>query len=340
MKRFLFLLLLLPAMLFADSGKTVVIAGSDFQGKNDAESSKTVGKILSQISKSGYRDISGFLFCGDYTVKLNNRPQESESGIFALKKTLLESNLGIEPKEIVLVQGNHDPEGTRGLAASGPNDPAHGEFGIFVINEDDYMWLQGKRTSNGNPDTSDDGATVKKTAENLDVYLTKKYKEKFRFPIFVCSHLPLHYSMRSYNDGDGTYAKYIFDVLNRHAGNGLNIFFLYGHNHSNGWDNYLGGGRVFLASGEKMPVSVPADGKQCTKETLLFTYMNAGYTGYVSTTNPKDGADRTLSMSVFEIARDGKVVVKRYTPDRNCALKAPGVANTRNGNQESTLKLY
>lgn len=340
MKQFFLSLFLLPAILFAESEKTIVLAGSDFQGRSDSESALQVGKILSEIRAAGYRNVSAVLFCGDYTIKLNNRPQESESGIASLKKVLLESGLGIAPDEIILVQGNHDPVGTAELAESGANDPAHGKYGIFVINEDDYMWRQGKKPSNGNVDVSDDAETVAETARNLDAYLTQKYKEKFSAPIFICSHLPLHYSMRCYNDGDGTYAKYIFDCLNRHAERGLKIFFLYGHNHSNGWDNYIGGARVFLLPGKEIPVAVPADNRRCTGERLAFTYMNAGFTGYVSTTDPNDGADRMLTMSVFEISADGNVVVKRYSASGPCELNAPGVPNTRNGNQESKLNLY
>lgn len=340
MKTFFTLLLCLVVPAFASAEKIVVIAGSDFQGKTDSRGAKTVEKILGQIYAAGHRDADGILFCGDYTVKLNNRPSESESGIAMLKNALLSARLGIEAHELVLLQGNHDPVGTKGISPSGANDPAHRRYGVFVINEDDYMWFQGKRPTDGNTDIADDEATVRQTAERLDSYLNKKYKEKFPAPIFVCSHLPLHYSMRTYHDGDARYAKYIFDVMNRHAKRGLKLFFLYGHNHSQGWDNYLGGGRVFLEPGEKIPVAVPADRKRCTLETLAFMYMNAGYTTYVSTTDPNDGADRTLSMSVFEIDRHGNVAIKRYSPDGSPSLKAPGVPNTRDDNLERRLGLY
>lgn len=339
--KFLFVLFLcFSAAVFARAERVVVLAGSDFQAKSDAEGAKTVGKILSRIRADGYSDIDRVLFCGDYTTKLNNRPSESESGIAALTQALFSSQLGINAGELVLLRGNHDPVGTQGVSPKGANDPAHGRYGVFVIHEDDYMWFQGKHPSDGNSDTSDDKATVKATAGRLDAYLSQKHKENFTFPIFVCSHLPLHYSMRSYNDSDGRYAKYIFDVLNHHAERGLNLFFLYGHNHSNGWDNYLGGGRVFLRPGSKLPVAVPENRKRCTIEKLSFTYMNAGYTGYVSTTDSHDGADRTLSMSIFEIDGHGNVSVKRYSPDGECPLKAPGVPNTRNDHQERKLGLY
>lgn len=340
MKPLLALLLCVPAALFAEAEKTVIIAGSDLQASTDAAGGRQIAKLLAQIKADGYTNADRVLFCGDYTVKLNNRPSESDSGIAALKEALFSAQLGIEPDELVLVQGNHDPVGTSGIAPSGANDPASKRYGVFVINEDDYMWHQSKTPTNGNPDLSDDEATVKRTAANLEAYLSLKQKEHFKGPIFVCSHLPLHYSMRSYTGGDGRYAKYIFDVLNRYAQKGLKLFFLFGHNHSNGWDNYLGNARVFLKPGDKMPIGVPADRKRCTTQPIAFTYMNAGYTGYITTSDPNDGADRTLSMSVFEIDAKGNVTIKRYAFDGPCELKAPGVPNTRNNNEEAKLKLY
>lgn len=339
MKSFLLPLLCLPAILFAQPEKTVILAGSDFQGENDIQGAVSVEKILRQIHTAGYSNIDGVLFCGDYTVKLNNRPSESESGIAVLRQTLFSAKLGIEAHELILVQGNHDPVGTAGIAPSGNNDPSHKRYGVFVINEDDYMWFQGKRPTDGNNHVADDETSVRHTADKLDAYLSQKCEEKFSAPVFICSHLPLHYSMRTYHDGDARYAKYILDVINCHAKRGLKLFFLYGHNHSQGWDNYLGGGRVFFKPGEQIPIAVPANHKTWTREQLAFFYMNAGYTSYVSTTDPNDGADRTLSMSIFEIDSSGNVTVKRYSESGSCPLKAPGVPNTRDNNRERAIGL-
>ena len=61
--------------------------------------------------------------------------------------------------------------------------------------------------------------------EELEEYLNDKIKESYTKPIFVLSHLALNYSMRTFFDGDGQYAKYIFDVLNEAGKNGLNIVY-------------------------------------------------------------------------------------------------------------------
>ena len=339
-KILLLLLFCVPALCGFAKENLFVIAGSDFQAKTHEASAKNVAGILKKIREYKTFDTERILFCGDYTVQLRNLPKDSEDGISALKQTLFSAQLGIAPEELVLVQGNHDPAGTREIASGGAHDPAHNRYGVFVINEDDFMWMQGRRATDGNADISDDEAAVAKTAAKLDAYLKTKYESDFRAPVFVLSHLPLHYSMRTYNDGDGCFAKFIFDVLNRYGKLGMKLIFLYGHNHSNGWDNYLGGASVFLSPGEKIPVAVPADRKTCTRETLAFTYLNAGYTGYYSTTDPGDGADRTLSMTVFEIAPDGGVEIRRFSREGICPLKAPGVPNTRGNNQEQKLNLY
>ncbi|MCR5184149.1 MAG: metallophosphoesterase [Opitutales bacterium] len=356
MKKFLALVLFFVSVagtLFA-AGTALVVAGSDFQGKTHEESSAIVASILSQIKKD-YPRADGFLFCGDYTLDINN-PRSSEAGIAALKKTLSASEMSFPPEATVLVQGNHDPEDTRGMSPSGGNDPANGRWGVFVINEDDFMWFQGLRRTNGNPHISDDESTVESTAMNLIIYLQQKKLEDFKGPIFVISHLPLHYSMRTYNDGDAQYARLIFDVLNLYARQGLKIIYLFGHNHSNGWDNYIGSARVCLLPGEKMPIAACIeenldqrnakvrerhyDHKRCDILPLHFVYMNAGYTGYFKTTDANDGADRTLSMTTFEIGGNGKVKIRRYSANGPCDLKAPGVVNTRDGGQEAKLNFY
>ena len=116
----------------------------------------------------------------------------------------------------------------------------------------------------------------------------------------------------------------IFDELNIAGAAGLNIIFLYGHNHSSNWDDYLGGAAVFLTKGDSMIVA--QGGKKTYKEmTLSFTYMNAGYVGYFRSRN--DGSERDLTMTVFEIT-DDKVVIKRYSENGLHDLKSAGVPNS------------
>ena len=301
------LLSVLPLHVFAAEQSITVIAGSDFQNKSGSEAGAQV--VTSILTKMGYTSADGFLFCGDYDYSTVNNTSSTEAGITALKNAVTGTYSTLSDDRMVFVQGNHDAADASGLATSGAHD-ADG-YGVYVINEDDYMWK------------NSDEATIKTTAEALGDYLNKKVTAGYGKPIFVVSHLPLHYTMRTKNDGDGMYANYLFNVMNKAGASGLNIIFLYGHDHSNGWDDYLGGSAVYLAKGDN--INIAQGSKTAFKEeTLKFTYMNAGFTGYYEN---KNGADDTLTMTVFEITGN-TVTVKRYDAKGTHNLKSVGVTNS------------
>lgn len=302
------ILSLLPTSVLATGSEpTVVIAGSDFQAKGGhTAGAQTVTSILTNMQNAGYAEADGFLFCGDYDVNYS----DSAGGKAALQSAV-QNVYGTGMNE-VYVQGNHDDDTLvdSTLSASGAHDAD--AYGVYVINEKDYMWY------------NNDEATIKNTADNLKSYLDGKRDEGYAKPIFVVSHLPLHYSMRTRaGGGDGKYANYIFDVLNEAGANGLNIIFLYGHDHSNGWDDYLGGSCVYLAKGDKINIA-QASQTVFKEKTLNFTYMNAGFTGYYENRN---GADDTLTMTVFSITGD-TVTVERYDANEKHNLKSAGVTNS------------
>ena len=291
--------------------KTVVIAGSDFQAETANDSAKNLRLLFNSLKvNGGISAADGFLFCGDYS-RTTNILEDNTRGVEALVNTAAD----IVPREsIVLVQGNHDCGiGTVGMSPSGNNDPQNNKYGVYVINEDDYMWYE--------PDEQ----RVIETAVSLKKYLDEKIEEKYQAPIFVVSHLPLHVSMRTQEAGDATkYAKYLFDVLNNAGEQGLNIFFLFGHNHGDGWDDYLGGASVYLAKGddilikrEYMSTLVP--------EKLSFYYMNAGYVGYYAECN--EGADHALTLTSF-VFDDQTMEICRYDVDDVHNLKSKGVINS------------
>ena len=291
----------------AEGTVTTVVACSDYQNPsgNDA-SAAFVQSVVSQMQASvGFTTADGFLCCGDYSYGYN----QAAAGIASLKSAI--ASLNVSDENGVFVEGNHDDAGAAGLATSGNNDPASGKYGVFAINEDDYMWH------------NSDEATIKQTAENLRVYLNNKLAVGFTAPIFVVSHLPLHYSMRTYNDGDGKFANYIFDVLNDAGNNGLNVVFLYGHDHSNGWDDYLGGSSVYLTKGDSINIAQSSQ-TVFNAETLAFTYMNAGFTGYYENHN---GADDALTMTVFQFD-DTTLTVNRVDESGIHNLKSSGVTNS------------
>ncbi|MBQ8399792.1 MAG: metallophosphoesterase [Clostridia bacterium] len=309
----------LPAsfLLFADEEVTTIIACSDFQPKSGpASGKKVVQKILKTLKEqSGVKKADGLLFCGDYDYDTYGDESSNKTGVNTVVSIF--SSM-IERENMVFVQGNHDAlGGSLGMNKSGENDPASGKYGVFVINNDDYMWY------------NNDQQTIKTTAQNLTDYLNEKIEAGYDRPIFVLSHLPLHYSMRTKIDGDGIYANSLFHAMNEAGKKGLNIFYLYGHDHSNGWDDYLGGAAVYLKKGDDIQIAKNGNRSAFTVETLAFTYMNAGFVGYY---NNENGADDALTMTLFQI-KGNEVIVNRYDEQGAHNLKSAGVRNAFKGEE-------
>ena len=314
---FLLLAVLLTAMLAGCGSKeepiTAVYAASDFQpyasSKDDPEQGQLyMQTIIQKMKKDGY-NIQSALICGDYSKTGNTwknvKPELNNTGLAAVAG-LLNQELGLTYDNTVYVQGNHDPADTTGLDPFGANDTEH--YGVFVIHEDNYQWKQGVGDSTGNEGT-DAAALAAAVAAELESYLSSKAAEQYEKPIFVCSHVPLHYSHRTLtmSSQDNIHAKLIFDVLNEY-GKQLNIIFLFGHNHSDSDDDYLGGGSVYLPEGDTVLIANAEDYRSFGEYTLNFTYMNAGYLGYYDGSCAGSG----LSSTVFAIYPD-RVEVARYS---------------------------
>ena len=114
MKKILLIPLFMMNFYSYQEPPTVIITGSDFQGSSHEQSKNNISNIIYQIQEDNY-DINEVIFCGDYTAKLNNNPQDSEEGIAYLKQSIEENNITLNDDNLVLVQGNHDPIGTNGL---------------------------------------------------------------------------------------------------------------------------------------------------------------------------------------------------------------------------------
>lgn len=287
---------------------TRVIACSDYQAENGHhKSQENIWDIMAQMENDNIDYADAFFCCGDYDYGYS----DSINGIKSLKETM---SYYVDEENMIFVQGNHDEiiAGMNGISKSGEISLNSNDFSAFVINEDDYMWYNSIEVM------------VKKTSKDLQNYLNTKLEEKYTKPIFILSHLALNYSMRTYYDGDGMYAKYLFDVINDAALKGLNIIYMFGHNHSNGWDDYLGGSSVYLTKGDSILIANNSR-TEFNEYNLSFTYMNAGYVGYYRDVN--EGADATLSMTVMDIYYD-KIIFNRYSKDGVHNLKSKGVKNT------------
>ena len=343
-----------------DDPLAVVYAASDFQPRRqsgtDSSGNPKYGdysiyhgmqqmtSIITQIKKkynsSNNNAVTGALIGGDVSnyskynsnwdgYAYNNDPAMTEDGAYAIENVLCEG-FGLSREEIVMIQGNHDF-----YVAPFDNTGAHDteQYGVYAINEKDFMYRQ-NLSANGED-------TIKKTAADLDAYLQAKVAQHYNKPIFILGHVPLHHNIRT---EDNIHSRYIFNVVNKAAGQGLTIFFLFGHNHGSGYDAHLGEGAIYLPigdticipTGKSSTVSVNSTTTTTTygftQEKLNFVYMNYGYVGYIN--SGKTSVDTTLTSTVFAIYKD-RVEVERYDGDDDDDgfhdLKTPGKLIPDNG---------
>ena len=292
----------------SDLTETVLLAGSDFQTRPPQTGLNQIDAILGGIANTdGYTYFDGLLMGGDYTA--DHGHDNSVIGLEALKPHMA----GVVNQNLIYSEGNHDAPTVEGLTATGNHDPLNGTYGLFVINEEDYGQF---------------GGGGDKIAVDLKAYLDEKVGNKSwgNKPVFVLCHVPLHYSYRTLLDQQGRTAYPIVDALNDAGSKGLNIIFLFGHNHSEEYDAYLGGSSVYLKKGDTLLIPSRSNFKEYESVKLNFTYMNVGYVGGY----PKSsyGSDSTLTMTTFRIQADGSVIITRYDKDGYHNLKSAGVRNT------------
>lgn len=279
----------------------IVIAASDYQR---SDSGTIMTNIMNQI-KEDYSTVYGVLMGGDYDA---GRVNTTVSHIENVDNTISGVFPEIASENRVYIQGNHEnhaglkPDGSNLMTTKHNCDTAY--YGVYAINHDDFPW------------SGSSSELVGATASALGEYLDAKAEEGYSKPIFVMSHLPLHATTR----GDNRYARLIFDELEAAGEAGLNIIFLCGHNHSGGYDQYLGNGAVYLPVGSSLTV-VDDKSSTYTDDSISFTYMNYGYLG-----NFSGSACTHQTMTAFEIT-DDQVSVKRYDEDGLHKLKVSGVAS-------------
>ncbi len=320
---------------------TVIFTSADFQGRNttggssasgttsdptyndgNAVASEILKRIIQNIKNDGYTKVDATIFCGDYDIDNGNNASDSKAGIDSIKAVYAEMDWNTTASGSdtthIFVQGNHEAKaaiGTCGL--SGANRDASGalgafdteHYGLYLLHEDYHPFK-----TTGYTDEMIDNA-----AAELKEYLDAKLAENYQKPIFIAAHVPLHYNVWMHS---GLYAKPFFDVINEAAGKGLNIIYLFGHDHG-GYDEYLGGTDIYMPVGSV--IVVPDRGTKATKQqyALNFTYMTAGLSAYVA----GDHSENKLSGTVFEIY-DDRVVIKRYSDSTDRANN--GIINVGN----------
>ena len=320
---------------------TYVISASDFQHPNGMTfNADIVADILAQMEADGVTNPYGFLFAGDYG--------HTESDATGLQNLMTATFPDLKQK--VYIQGNHDDltltitNEDEPLSETGNHDPEDGKgpYGVFVINEQDFPteYFTSGFYVNYAKSLEEVKEKTEATAALLEEYLNEKIKHNFTAPIFIVSHLPLHVTQRTYQGMNnaptgnyanedspetcGLYAKAIVDVLNAAGEKGLNIIFLYGHDHGWGFDSVIGGDCTYLAKGEEIRYADGGTAEEPNVEsaTLNFTYMNSGFVGYYQyDTLDKSVAanDGSLTMTLFKITED-EVQVLRYDENGKHAL--------------------
>lgn len=319
----------------ADSApiETIFFA-SDYQRLDGYPDPKeTLNSILAAAASDGKRP-DQVVICGDYTNDryLYDYQLSPEDSIEEIRQTVKEACPDMEKKDMLFVQGNHDRL-TESIAETGLHE--FDDCLIYVLNtEQDYPWKQGH--------TAGCLKKVKRAAKDMKACFNELIAAGESRPVFIAGHVPLHYTARTssrHTSGDNLYARLIFNKVNK-AARSLDIIYLFGHNHSKGWDCYMGGACVYKAVGDTLLLpdftARSVDTDSYTERTLRFTYLNAGYLGYYMNCGPEENAagirdqfnaaDMTLTGTICEIYPN-RVVLTRYDAAGTHRLGARGKAD-------------
>lgn len=314
--------------------QAVIFATSDYQEEEGFPPPReTLAGNLKRLKTEG-KTPDSIILCGDYSNDGNYHDYQlsSEDAIQEIKATTKKIFPEVSSERMMFVQGNHDAL-SESITTSGLHE--FDDYLVYVLNtQNDFPWKQGKEAGSLQK-VKDSSKAMKKTFDKL-------IEDGETRPVIIAGHLPLHYTARTsslHTTGDNLYSSLIFDVVNN-AGKDLNIIYLYGHNHSKGWDAYMGGSSVYKPVGETLLIpdfketDINTDKFSARKTT--FTYMNAGYSGYYMNCSDKellngtadqyDTTDKALTGTLIEIYKD-KLVVNRYSGDGVHQLGSKGSAN-------------
>ena len=301
---------------FDDEAYASIVTGSDFQYSHDTAYNRFT-KVLSLMKDDGLETPHSMLVGGDYTRLLFD---DAKPGMYQIKQNMLSVYPDMDENSIVCIQGNHDNPSS-GFTKTGFYDM--GAYCLYTINEDDFPWLQYLKPAMK--------SKIKSLASDIESKLNAMIDSGDTRPVFVLTHVPLHHTDRA-NGGDNRYASYIFNVLNE-AGKKLDVVFLFGHNHSDTYDDYIGGSVNFLKAGDEIRIPDPnkLSKTEYITETLNFTYLNCGYIGYSGNT-VSDTSTNVLTIGCVRIGSDHLRFIK-YTEDGVYSVN--DISRITNGEGES-----
>ena len=327
-----------------DGPLATVFFASDYQAEPGFDSPADTLRGSMEAAKADGKIIDSIVICGDYTNDgvLHDYQLSPDESIEEIRGIAKEEIPGLSDDDMIFVQGNHDRL-TGQITESGLHD--EGDYLIYVLNtEEDFPWKQGKK--------SGCLAKVTKASEAMKECFDALILKGETRPVIIAGHVPLHFTARTssrHSTGDNLYSSLIFNVVNEAAGS-LDIVYLYGHNHSKGWDCYMGGSSVFRSKGDTILIpefnEYKVDTDTYSEETLRFTYLNAGYTGYYMNCAPAEydeddpdkyaAADTTLTGTVLEIYAD-RIVATRYDSEGVHVLGHAGEGDPYKGGIDKDL---
>lgn len=333
-----------PAYARDETVNAVIFTASDYQADASfAEPEDTLRGLLDAVAADGVEPEAAIL-CGDYTndPNLHDYQLSPEDSIDEINEVIDEEAPSVKDENTIFIQGNHDRL-TESIAESGLHE--YEDYLVYVLNtENDFPWKQGK--------TAGCLDKVKAASKAMKECFDELIARGETRPVIIAGHVPLHYTARTssrHTTGDNLYSRLIFDTVNEAAEN-LDIVYLFGHNHSKGWDCYMGGSCVYKAPGDTLLLPVFDEthitSDEFTEETLKFTYMNAGYTGYYMNCAPDEyssypdppyrAADETLTCSVISVY-DDRIEINRYDEGGRHNLGGAGEADPYKGGIDEGL---
>ena len=304
---------------------------------------ETFAHLMQTVKAEGMAP-DNVIICGDYTNDdyLFDYQLSPDDAVKEIRDLIGSECPGVPQEDIIFVQGNHDAL-TGSISESGLHE--YDDYLVYVLNTQyDFPWKQGRDT-----EFRDRVIAASEEMEKCFDGLAAKGETR---PVFIAGHVPLHFTARTssrHTTGDNMYSAYIFDAVNK-AAESLDIIYLFGHDHSKGWDCYLGGAAVYRAPGDTLLIPDAEDRTgstdEFTAETLKFTYLNAGYTGFYMNCAPEEyssdagspyrAADETLSCTTAEIYED-RIVLTRYDEEGAHVLGAAGEADPYMGGIDEGL---
>ena len=323
---------------------STIFFASDYQAVDGLPSpAQNLTGILRSVTKSG-KSPDNVVICGDYTNdrQLHDYQLRPDDSISEIRDIVRSECPGVSQDDMLFVQGNHDKM-TDSISSSGLHE--YTDYLVYILNtQDDFPWKQGRDPGSR--------SKVEQAASAMQECFAKLISAGEKRPVFIAGHVPLHFTARTssrHSTGDNMYSPLIFNTVNE-AAKSLDIVYMYGHNHSKGWDCYLGGSSCFKAPGQTILIPSPGDSTSSTDtftcETLQFTYMNAGYLGYYMNCGPSEydkgladqyaAADGTLTGTVCEILPDS-IVITRYAGDGPHPLCWQGEPDPYQNNIDSGL---